>query len=345
MRIAQVAPLAESVPPEGYGGTERVVSYLTEELVRLGHDVTLFATADSETAADLEPMSPRAARSDPGLDPRPFETRMLAEAYRRSEEFDVIHCHTDYVGLPLSEHVATPTVVTLHGRLDVPGLRALFREFPDVSYVSISDSQRTAAPDIHWVATIHHGLPERLYAFQPTPGDYLLFLGRVSPEKAPDRAIRIAVRAGVPLKIAAKVDAVDQEYFAQCVEPLLGHPLVEFVGEVGGDQKLDLLAHARGLLFPIDWPEPFGLVMIEALACGTPVVARQRGSVPEVLLHGETGFIGETDDELSDAISRLDELDRRRCREDFEQRFTDAEMTRKYLALYQRVSQAQRRKS
>jgi glycosyltransferase involved in cell wall biosynthesis len=340
MRIAQVAPLAESVPPEGYGGTERVVSYLTEELVRLGHDVTLFATADSETSADLEPMSPRAVRSDPELDPGPFETRMLAEAYRRSDEFDVIHCHTDYVGLPLSERVTTPTVVTLHGRLDVPGLRAVFREFPDVSYVSISDSQRAAAPDIHWVATIYHGLPERLYAFQSRPADYLLFLGRVCPEKAPDRAIRIARRAGVPLKIAAKVDAKDQEYFAQCVEPLLGHPLVEFVGEVGGHEKRDLLAHARGLFFPIDWREPFGLVMIEALACGTPVVARRRGSVPEILLHGETGFIGETDDELSDAVSRLYQLDRRRCRDDFERRFTDAVMTRKYLALYGQVLEA-----
>jgi glycosyltransferase involved in cell wall biosynthesis len=338
MRIAQVAPLAESVPPEGYGGTERVVSYLTEELVRLGHEVTLFATGDSDTSANLEPMSPHAARSDPELDPGPFETRMLTEAYRRSDEFDIIHCHTDYVGLPLAEHVSTPTVITLHGRLDIPGLPALFREFPNVSYVSISDSQRAAAPDIHWVATVHHGLPERLYPFQPTPGDYLLFLGRVSPEKAPDRAIRIAARAGVPLKIAAKVDPKDQEYFAAEVEPLLDEPLVDFVGEVGGDKKLELLAHARGLLFPIDWPEPFGLVMIEALACGTPVVARRRGSIPEILLHGETGFIGETDDELCDAVSRLHQIDRRRCREDFERRFTDAEMTRKYLALYERVS-------
>jgi glycosyltransferase involved in cell wall biosynthesis len=269
MRIAQVAPLAESVPPEGYGGTERVVSYLTEELVRLGHDVTLFATADSETSAELEPMSPWAARSDPNLDPRPLETRMLAEAYRRSEEFDVIHCHTDYVGLPLAEHVTTQTVVTLHGRLDLPGLGGVFREFPNVSYVSISDSQRAPVPDINWVATVHHGLPARSYSFEPVAGDYLLFLGRISPEKCPDRAIRIATRAGVPLRIAAKVDAVDREYFEAAVRPLLDDPLVDFIGEVSGEQKVELLAHALALLFPIDWPEPFGLVMIEALACGT----------------------------------------------------------------------------
>src|SRR5262245_54653662 len=220
MRIAQVAPLAESVPPEGYGGTERVVSYLTEELVRLGHDVTLFATADSETSADLEPMCPRGARSDAKLDARLFETRMLAEAYRRADEFDVIHCHTDYVGLPLAEHVRTPTMVTLHGRLDLPGLPTVFRGFPDVAYVSISDSQRAPVPDIQWVATVYHGLPKRLYRFRPDSGDYLLFLGRICPEKGPDRAIRIATRARVPLRIAAKVDPGDQEYFETAVKPL-----------------------------------------------------------------------------------------------------------------------------
>jgi glycosyltransferase involved in cell wall biosynthesis len=335
MRIAQVAPLAESVPPEGYGGTERVVSYLTEELVRLGHDVTLFATADSETSAELEPMSPRAARSDPPLDARPFETRMVAEAYRRSGEFDVIHCHTDYVGLPLSEHAATPTVVTLHGRLDVPGLRAVFREFPNVAYVSISDNQRTAAPDMNWVATIYHGLPASLYSFQPTPGDYLLFLGRICAEKGTDRAIRIATRAGMPLRIAAKVDQADQEYFESAVQPLLDDPRIDFLGEVGGERKLELLANARALLFPIDWPEPFGLVMIEALACGTPVIARRCGSVPEILRDGQTGFVCETDDEMCEAVSRLGHIDRRRCRSDFESRFTDTRMTEQYVALYE----------
>jgi glycosyltransferase involved in cell wall biosynthesis len=339
MRIAQVAPLTESVPPEGYGGTERIVSYLTEELVRLGHDVTLFATADSETSAELEPMSPRGARSDPALDPRPYETRMLAEAYRRSAEFDVIHCHTDYVGLPLAEHATTPTIVTLHGRLDLPGLRSVFGEFPDVAYVSISDSQRTAAPNLNWVATIHHGLPEPLYSFQAAFGEYLLFLGRICPEKGPESAIRIATRAGIPLRIAAKVDPTDREYFAACVQPLLDHPAVDFVGEVGGEQKLQLLAHARALLFPIDWPEPFGLVMIEALACGTPVIARRRGSVPEIVRHGETGFVCETDEELREAVSRLDRIDRRRCRSDFENRFTDTKMTQKYVALYEAIRQ------
>jgi glycosyltransferase involved in cell wall biosynthesis len=337
MRIAQVAPLAESVPPEGYGGTERVVSYLTEELVRLGHEVTLFATADSETSAELEPMSPRAARSDPHLDPRPFETRMLAEAYRRSEEFDVIHCHTDYVGLPLAEHVTTQTVVTLHGRLDLPGLAGVFRGFPNVSYVSISDSQRAPVPDINWVATVHHGLPARSYRFEPAAGDYLLFLGRISPEKCPDRAIRIATRARVPLRIAAKVDPVDREYFEAVVRPLLDDPLVDFIGEVNGEQKIELLAHSRALLFPIDWPEPFGLVMIEALACGTPVIARRRGSVPEILRHGETGLMCETDDELCEAIATVGQIDRRRCREDFERRFTDKRMAKDYLAVYDAV--------
>jgi glycosyltransferase involved in cell wall biosynthesis len=335
MRIAQVAPLAESVPPEGYGGTERVVSYLTEELFRLGHDVTLFATADSETSAELEPMAPRAARSDPQLDAGPFETRMIAEAYRRSDEFDVIHCHTDYVGLPLAEHVATPTVVTLHGRLDVPGVPAVLREFPGVAYVSISDDQRLAAPDVNWVATVHHGLPASLYSFQPTPGDYLLFLGRICREKGTDRAIRIATRAGMPLRIAAKVDPADREYFESAVRPLLNDPRIEFLGEVGGKRKLELLASARALLFPIDWPEPFGLVMIEALACGTPVLARRRGSVPEIVRHGETGFVCETDDELCEAVARLDHIDRRACRSDFERRFTDTRMTEQYVAIYQ----------
>jgi glycosyltransferase involved in cell wall biosynthesis len=337
MRIAQIAPLNESVPPEGYGGTERVVSYLTEGLVRLGHEVTLFATADSETAARLVPMSPHGARSDPDLDPRPFEMRMLADAYRRSDEFDVIHCHTDYFGLPLSERVDTPTVITLHGRLDLPGLQRLFREFPEVAYVSISDSQRAPIPDINWVATIYHGLPARLYTFQRQASDYLLFLGRISPEKGPDHAIRIATRARVPLKIAAKIDPVDQEYFDTEVQPLLGDPLVDFVGEVSGEDKLELLAHARALLFPIDWPEPFGLVMIEALACGTPVVARQRGSVPEVVRHGETGFVAENDDELCEAVSRIREIDRRRCRDDFENRFTDTRMAERYAELYETV--------
>jgi glycosyltransferase involved in cell wall biosynthesis len=337
MRIAQVAPLAESVPPEGYGGTERVVSYLTEELVRLGHEVTLFATADSETSADLEPMSPRGARSDPDLDAHLFETRMLAEAYRRADEFDIIHCHTDYLGLPLAEHVGTPTMVTLHGRLDLPGVSTVLRNFPDVAYVSISDSQRSPVPDIHWVATVHHGLPKRLYTFQPESGDYLLFLGRICPEKGPDRAIRIATRAGVPLRIAAKVDEADQKYFETSVRPLLDDPLVDFLGEVGGEEKLQLLAHARALLFPIDWPEPFGLVMIESLACGTPVVARRRGSVPEILRDGETGFVCETDDELCEAVSRVHELDRRRCRVAFERRFTDTQMAENYVAVYDTI--------
>lgn len=342
MRIAQVAPLAESVPPSGYGGTERVVSWLTEALVRRGHDVTLFASADSTTSADLEPMSPRAMR---GVDARPFETRMIAEVYRRADEFDVIHCHTDYLGLPLAERVDTPTVLTLHGRLDLPGLPLVFLAFPDVSYISISDSQRAPIPDMHWVATVYHGLPLHEYPFHAEADDYLLFLGRIAREKAPERAIHIAIEAGVPLKIAAKVDPADREYYETMVRPLLDHPLVEFLGEVNGARKMELLGRARALLSPIDWPEPFGLVMIESLACGTPVIARRRGSVPEILRDGETAIIRETDAELREAVEHVARIDRRRCRAEVEQRFTDERMVDAYLEIYDAARRLPERKT
>lgn len=342
MRIAQVAPLYESVPPQLYGGTERVVSYLTEELVRLGHEVTLFASGDSRTRARLQPMCPRALRLDPRCqDPLAPHVRMLGQAYRQAQRFDIIHCHTDYLGLPLTRTTATPTVITLHGRLDIPDIVPLYQDYPEVGLVSISDAQRRPLPGVNWVATVYHGLPPDLYAFEPRHGSYVLFLGRISPEKRPDSAIRVACRAGVPLRIAAKVDRVDREYFERTVRPLLDHPLVEFLGEVNDEQKQALLRGALALLFPVDWPEPFGLVTIEALACGTPVVARPRGSVPEILRDGVTGFLCETDDEMVDAIRRVNTLDRESCRQEFERRFTAETMAQNYLKVYQQALGAQ----
>lgn len=339
MRIAQVSPLYERVPPVLYGGTERVVSYLTEELVRMGHEVTLFASGDSVTAARLEAPCERALRLDPNCrDSLAPHVRMLGRVYQHAGEFDVIHCHTDYLGLPLSRFVETPTVVTLHGRLDIPDIWPLYRDYSDVPLVSISDAQRSPMPWANWIATVHHGLPTDLYEFRSgTPGSYLLFLGRISPEKRPDSAIRIAWRSGVPLRIAAKVDAVDREYFDKVVRPLLDGEGVEFLGEVGDAEKRDLLGGALGLLFPIDWPEPFGLVMIEALACGTPVIARRRGAVPEILEDGVTGWICETDEEMVAAVERLGTIDRQACRRAFEQRFTAQAMARRYAAVYERV--------
>lgn len=335
MRIAQVAPLYERVPPCLYGGTERVVSYLTEALVRQGHDVTLFASGDSITTAKLESPCAQALRLDPHCqDPLAPHLQMLGQVYRRADEFDIIHCHTTYLGLPLTHFSRTPTVLTLHGRLDIPELIPLYAEHRNVALVSISDNQRLPLPDASWVATIYHGLPTNLYTFQPQPRSSLLFLGRISPEKRPDVAIRVACRAGVPLKIAAKVDKVDQGYFETCIEPLLDHPLVQFVGEVNEQQKEQLLGDALALLFPIDWPEPFGVVMIEALACGTPVIARQRGSVPEVLRDGVTGLFCETEEEMVNAVHRVSSLSRAACRREFEQRFTDNQMALRYVEVY-----------
>ncbi|MCW5890021.1 MAG: glycosyltransferase family 4 protein [bacterium] len=338
MRIAQVAPLYERVPPVLYGGTERVVSYLTEALVRSGHEVTLFASGDSRTGAALWAPCRRALRLDAAYrDPLAPHVRMLGEVYRRAPAFDVIHCHTDYLGLPFTRWVRTPTLVTLHGRLDIPEIWPLYADYPEVGLVSISDAQRRPMPAAAWMGTVHHGLPRRLYAPSLASGSYLVFMGRISPEKRPDAAIAIARRAGVPLKIAAKVDAVDRAYWETEIRPLLDGPLVEFLGEVGDDRKGALLAGAAALLFPIDWPEPFGLVMIEALACGTPVVARRRGSVPEIVEDGVTGFVRETDDELVAAVHRLPALDRARCRAAFETRFTDDIMAQRYLDLFARV--------
>jgi glycosyltransferase involved in cell wall biosynthesis len=336
MRIAQVAPLIESVPPRFYGGTERIVSYLTEELVRQGHEVTLFASGDSVTQAELVACTSRALRMDPEVrDALPYLIIAIDQVRRRAHEFDVLHFHIDYLHFPLFRALSRNTVTTLHGRLDLPDLLPVFAAFPEMSLVSISDHQRRPMPHLRWLRTIHHGLPNDLYPFAPAPaGDYLAFLGRICPEKRPDRAIEIARRAGIPLKIAAKVDRVDEAYFAEVVRPLLRDPSIEFVGEVGEAEKASLLSGARGLLFPIDWPEPFGLVMIEAMACGTPVIAYRCGSVPEVIEDGITGYIVDGIEAAVAAVDRLEALDRGLIRRRFEDRFSAERMAREYLAVY-----------
>jgi glycosyltransferase involved in cell wall biosynthesis len=338
MKIAQVAPLIEAVPPKLYGGTERVVAYLTDALVELGHEVTLFASGDSGTKAELAPIWPRALRLDPNVHDNFAPLFMQLEIVaRRASEFDVIHCHLDYFAYPMLRLLGVPSVTTLHGRLDLPELPQLYRIFNETPVVSISDSQREPLPQAHYVATIHHGLPLDLLRQGPG-GKYLAFLGRISPEKAPDAAIRIAARAGMPLKIAAKVDKVDQEYFKTQIEPLLAGADVEFIGEIGEHQKSEFLGNATALLFPIAWREPFGLVMIEAMACGTPVIAFNNGSVPEVLENGLTGFIVRDEDEAVRALSSIDDLNRDRVRAEFERRFTAKHMAQNYVKLFSRLS-------
>ena len=346
MRIAQVAPLFESVPPQLYGGTERIVSYVTDELVRRGHDVTLFASGDSRTTARLVPVVERATRLDAAThDLLGSEfIRELGLVFSHASDFDVIHCHVDYLAFPFHDLTPTPTVHTIHGRLDLPHLLPVYRQFRTVPLVSISDAQRAPLDQlgVRWAGTVYHGLPVERYAFAPEDQGYLAFLGRLAPEKQPELAIEIARRVGLPLKIAAKVDAVDQEYFDQVVAPLLDDPLVEFLGEIGDDQKSAFLGGAKALLFPIDWPEPFGLVMIEAMACGTPVVARPCGSVPEVIDHGRTGFLASTLVELTEAVKRLDEIDRAECRRQFELRFSAGRMAQDYERIYGRLASRRR---
>jgi glycosyltransferase involved in cell wall biosynthesis len=343
MKIAQVAPLAEAVPPKLYGGTERVVAYLTDALVELGHDVTLFASGDSATKAILSPVWPCALRLDPEVKDYFAPMFMQLETVaRRALEFDVIHSHLDYFGYPLLRRLGTPSITTLHGRLDLPELPPLYRLYGDIPVVSISDSQRVPLPEANFVATVLHGLPQNLLSLGAGRGGYLAFLGRVSPEKAPDAAIRIAARAGIPLKIAAKVDRVDREYFRTTVEPLLGQADVEFIGEIRENQKQEFLGNAAGLLFPIAWREPFGLVMIEAMACGTPVIAFENGSVPEVLEDAVTGFIVRSEDQAVEAVRRIGTLDRARIRGEFERRFTAQRMAQNYIKLYESLVQARR---
>ena len=343
MRIAQIAPLYEAVPPKRYGGTERVVSFLTEELVALGHDVTLFASGDSQTSATLVPMRPQALRLDPSVrDPMAPHALMLEQVLRRAHEFDLLHFHLDYLPFSLFSRQEVPWVTTLHGRLDLPELGPIFDAFPDAPVVSISDSQRAPLPQAGWAATIHHGLPKDLLTPRDAEPGYLAFLGRIAPEKRPDRAIRIAAEAGLPLKIAAKVDKADAEYYAQHIEPLVAQVHVEFIGEICDGQKPDFLSGARALLVPIDWPEPFGLVMIEAMACGTPVIAYNHGSVPEVIEDGVTGFIVQNEEEAVAAIRRLPELSRARIRRRFEERFTARRMAEDYVSLYQSLARTAR---
>lgn len=341
MKIAQVAPLIESVPPRAYGGTERVVHYLTEALVRMGHEVTLFASGDSRTSARLVPVVDRSLRLHPARpDPTIWHTLMVDRVLELSDAFDVIHFHIETLHLPLMSRCPTPSLTTLHGRVDLPDLKPLHRRFKDHPLVSISDSQRTPIPWAPWIGTVHHGLPPDLYGFHPDPQDYFAFVGRVSPEKRLDRAIEIAIACDTPIRIAAKVDVNDREYYEQVVEPMLDHPLVTFVGEIGEEAKNEFIGNARAFLMPVDWPEPFGLVIIEALACGTPVIAYGHGSIPELVDEGVTGFIVHDQQQAIAAARRIGEIDRSACREVFERRFTSDVMARNYLALYRELADA-----
>jgi glycosyltransferase involved in cell wall biosynthesis len=344
MRIAQVAPLFESVPPKGYGGTERVVSWLTEELVRLGHDVTLFATGDSSTRATLVPICDKALWHDPtSLETLPLHVLELEQVLSRSAAFDVVHFHTDFIHFPLLRRVQVPALTTLHGALNMTDHAPLFAEFDDVALISISDAQRRLVPNGAFRATVHHGMPLDLHRFDPNGGDYLAFLGRISPQKGLDSAIRIALASGVKLKIAARIYPEERAYFAEVIAPMLrdAGPRVEFVGELAGTEKDAFLGGARAMLFPIVWPEPFGLVMIEALATGTPVIAFRRGSVPEVIDHGHTGFIVDDEQGAIDAVAALGHIERVACRATFERRFSVTRMAQEYVEIYR--SMAERR--
>jgi len=338
MRIAQVAPLYEPVPPRGYGGTERVVSWLTEELVAQGHEVTLFASGDSRTRAKLEPVCPVSLRANPACrDALAHHILLLEQVRQQRDEFDIVHYHIDYLHFPLSRHIDLPQVTTLHGRLDLPELIPLYREFADMPVVSISRSQRRSLPQANWVGNVYHGLPEDSLPFHDSPGKYLAFIGRISPEKRPDRAIEIATRAGVTLKIAAKVDMADRDYFERVVRPLLKRPNIEFIGEIGDEAKPHFLGHAFASISPIDWPEPFGLNMIEAMACGTPTIAFGHGSVPEIIENGVSGIIVRSMDEAVTAVRQAAAMSRRGVRRAFESRFTVSRMVSDYLAIYQNL--------
>jgi glycosyltransferase involved in cell wall biosynthesis len=341
MRIAQVAPLYESVPPKLYGGTERVVSYLTEELVRQGHEVTLFASGDSLTEARLVPACRQSLRLDSRcIDPLAHHVLMVEQVLQEKENFDLIHFHIDYLHYPRSRNEEVPNLTTLHGRLDIPDLVPLYRQFRDMPVVSISESQREPLPWLNWQGTVYHGLPVENFNFQERPGQYLAFLGRTSPEKGLDHAIAIAQRAGIQLRIAAKVDRADQAYFDAMIKPLLKSPGIEFVGEIGHAEKNEFLGGALALLSPIQWSEPFGLVMIEAMACGTPVIAYPRGSVPEIVKDGVSGLIVHNIDNIQEAAKALEAvsmLSRARCRQYFERHFSATRMAKDYLVVYERL--------
>jgi glycosyltransferase involved in cell wall biosynthesis len=336
MRIAQVVHVDVSVPPEKYGGTERVVSYLTEALVQLGHDVTLFASGDSTTNAKLVPICEHALSRTPTVNRHAILTWMLERVWNASHEFDIIHSHMDFVGFPLARRSEIPIITTLHGHLGVPELVSVYREFWEVPIVSISLSQRAPFPSNNWKANVYHGLPADLHRFHPAPDRYLAFLGRISPEKSPDVAIRTAKRLGIPLRIAAKVDPVDRAYFKTHIEPMLDDPLIEFIGEITDNEKDEFLGNACATLCPYQ-PESFGLVLIEALACGTPVVTYRHGSFPELIDHESTGFLCRDEEEMVQAVRRIETIDRARCRATFEERFTAERMTKDYLQVYERL--------
>jgi glycosyltransferase involved in cell wall biosynthesis len=343
MRIAQVAPLTEAVPPKLYGGTERVVHWLTEELVALGNDVTLFASGDSQTSAKLDATWPKALRLDGSVrDPNALHMVMLERVRRKcdEEEFDFLHFHLDYYPWSLFARQPTPFLTTLHGRLDLPEHQPVFNTFSDVPVISISNAQRRPVPQANWNRTVYHGMPEKLLTPREVTPGYLAVLGRIAPEKGVDRAIKIAIRCGIPLKIAAKVDRADQDYYDGLIKPLMDHPLIEYIGEIGDNEKSEFLSGAIGLLLPIDWPEPFGLVMIESMACGTPVIAYNRGSAPEIIDEGLTGFIVEDEISAVAAVGRLANIDRAAVRTQFEKRFTARRMALDYLAAYRGLMEA-----
>lgn len=339
MNIAQVCHVWESVPPKQYGGTERVVSYLTEELVRLGHHVTLFASGDSTTAAHLEAVCPMAIRFSPGPLAREASIALLLEkGFGSAERFDIIHSHLDFLAFPMIRRCPVPVISTLHGRLDLPELQPIYTEFMDCPLVSISYAQRRPCARSQWHANVYHGLPRDQYSFHPQAGPYLAFIGRLSPEKRPDEAVRVAERVGLPLRIAAKVDPVDRKYVEDVMKPLLSHPLVEYVGEITDAQKNAFLGDAMAVLCPYQ-PEPFGLALIEALACGTPVITYRHGSFPEIIDDGITGFLCRDIDDMAAAVGKISSVNRHACRKAFEQRFTVQRMTEQYVSLYDRVLQ------
>ena len=340
MRIAQVSPLFESVPPKAYGGTERVISYLTEELVRLGHEVTLFATADSITKAKLIASVDQALRAEMwNRSWLAYDAIQMDKLAKLSKNFDIIHFHTDYLHFSLSPYLEAPHVTTLHGRLDLPELNPLFKYFDACPMVSISNSQRAPLPWANWAQTVYHGLPDNLYRFHPEPGEYFAFIGRLSPEKRVDRAIEIAIACNTPLVIAAKIDKADAAYVEREIRLKLDHPLIHFIGEVNEEEKHLLLSRSKALLFPIDWPEPFGLVMIEAFSCGVPVIAYPHGSVPEIIEEGINGFLVSNQQQAIMAAKNIDQIDRAQCRKSFELRFTASHMAKNYLKVYEKIIQ------
>lgn len=335
MKIAQISPLYESVPPKMYGGTERVVSYLTEELVRQGHEVTLFASGDSKTSAKLVSHTQQALRLNEYVsDPLAHHIVQMQEVIERSREFDVLHFHTDYLHFPFSSQSHKPHLTTLHGRLDIPDLAYVYHKFRNQPVVSISNAQRNPLLTANWIGTVYHGLPNDLYQRGEGEDGYVAFIGRISPEKRPDRAIEIAKKAGIKIKIAAKIDKADEDYYQKLIKELMEQPHVEFLGEIGEDKKGEFLGRAKALLFPIDWPEPFGMVMIEAMACGTPVIAYNKGSVPEIVNHNITGYIVDSIEDAVKSLENIHKIDRSRVREVFENRFSAKAMADNYLKLY-----------